>query len=364
MGWSIGYYCNAKCKHCYSKPSRQNNLFLTKNEIDTVIDKLAKFNIETLNLGGNEPIFTNGKNITKTMLPYIIKKITDIGIKIGITTNGITASYLYKHHRNIFRLVNDWDVSFDSPFKNEHDKNRSIKIYDLAIKTLEIFTKENIPKAIVYCLMNWNCDLPHLSALLKLAKRRKAEIRINSLRPVLSEHIHLFPTPLQFYESFNYLIKNTSSIIVSEPLIAALCGIKVKGCPCGTFSMRIISKTKDGRVPVTPCVYLNSFAVGNILKEKIETICNSKLFKEIKNRNEKLPVFCREVNCEYSEVCRGGCAARAFLVSGDLNKPDPYCPKVLKQKGIDILDFPKIQVEKSGTRVHENYLCTWAGKPF
>jgi len=138
IGWSVGYYCNARCRHCYSWISRQNCSYLTKDEIDRIIERLVEQKVETLNLGGNEPIFTHGSDISRTMLPYIIKKVTDEGIKIGITTNGITALYLYKHYKDVLRLVNDWDVSLDSPFKKEHDSSRGIKIYETAIKVLKI----------------------------------------------------------------------------------------------------------------------------------------------------------------------------------------------------------------------------------
>lgn len=51
IGWSLGSYCNARCKHCYSWRQRQSKLNLTKEEIDVVISKLKELEIETLNLG-------------------------------------------------------------------------------------------------------------------------------------------------------------------------------------------------------------------------------------------------------------------------------------------------------------------------
>jgi len=211
--------------------------------------------------------------------------------------------------------------------------------------------------------MNWNCDYSHLSALLRLAKKIGTEIRINTLRPTTPSHLSFFPSITQFYESFIYLLKNTSSTIIREPLIAALYKVKIEGSPCGIYSMRILSKRNDGCVPVSPCVYLNQFATGNILKEKIATLSNHKPFKEMRKRYEKLPTFCK--NCEYKETCRGGCAARALLVKRSLNKPDPYCFKLLKEKRIiaALQNLPELVVEKGEQRVHQNYLCTWAGKP-
>ena len=125
IGWSIGNYCNAKCKHCYSWKMRAGAKdILSKKEIDLIIDKLINYNIETINFGGNEPIFTNGSDVSKTMLPYIIEKFYNANIKAGVTTNGYTAQHLYHNYFKQFLMVNDWDFSLDSPYKEKHNANR------------------------------------------------------------------------------------------------------------------------------------------------------------------------------------------------------------------------------------------------
>jgi len=363
VGWSLGSYCNARCKHCYSWRQRQSKLDLTKEEIDIIISKLKRLEVETLNLGGNEPIFTSGADIKKTLLPYIIEQTTSSGIKIGITTNGITAVYLHRHFPDIFRLVNDWDVSFDSPFKIEHDANRGTNIYDLAVKSLDVCTEEKVPKAIITCLMNWNSDIYHLSAFLQLAKEHRAEFRINTLRPTDPWHYSMLPTVEQFYKSFNYLLNETEQIVIGEPILAALCDVESDGCPCGTHSMRITSKSISGKVPITPCVYLYSHKVGNILEDNLSELVNSYHFEEIRHRREEIPKLCHELDCEYLEKCRGGCAARALLITGDINNPDPYCPQLAERSSYKIPEFPQVKAGHEGIRVHENYLCTWIGKP-
>ena len=102
VGWTIGTYCNANCSHCYSYKIRQQQNFLTKSEIEKIIERIVESDIETLNLGGNEPIYTNGSNMNETLLPFILEKVTDAGIKVGITTNGVTLNYLYEKFPKIF----------------------------------------------------------------------------------------------------------------------------------------------------------------------------------------------------------------------------------------------------------------------
>lgn len=65
IGWTLGNDCSCKCKHCYSFSVRQKGKNLTKEIVDKVIEQIEKLNVETVNLGGNEPIFTNGLNVKK-----------------------------------------------------------------------------------------------------------------------------------------------------------------------------------------------------------------------------------------------------------------------------------------------------------
>ena len=77
VGWSLGNFCPYKCKHCYSASARTAGANMDIKKIDRVIEQLSKNNVATINLGGNEPIFTNGPKIKDTLLPYILKSIRD-----------------------------------------------------------------------------------------------------------------------------------------------------------------------------------------------------------------------------------------------------------------------------------------------
>ena len=199
--------------------------------------------------------------------------------------------------------------------------------------------------------------------MLEVAREYDAEIRINPLKPTENHHKNLFQTTEQFYSTFNYLIKNTNPVVLGEPLLAASCNYRGDGCPCGITSMRINSKTPEGKVPVTPCVYLHAFKFGDLLTQDIFEIVNSEPFQTMRKRNKKIPRQCKNLDCEFIDSCRGGCAARAFLINGTVESPDPYCIKIAQAKGIAIPEFPKKSPYHEGVRVHENYLCTYIGKP-
>lgn len=359
VGWSIGSYCNARCKHCYSWKMRSGTSdILTKQEIDIIIDKLINYKIETINFGGNEPIFTNGNDVSKTMLPYIINRFYEAKIACGITTNGFTASYLYDNFKNEFLKVNDWDFSLDSPNRDDHNNNRGSKeAYDNVLRGLKLCTLYNRPKSIVIAGMKNNLDKKSLDGFLGIVRKYNSDFRINFLKPTQKEHLELFPSFELVLEAINYLMHYLEPVTLSEPAIAAYGGVKCSGCPCGIYSFRIKSK-KNNRVGVTPCVYMDLDG-GDILTEEIESIVNSYVFKQYTKRNLKIPRECKELNCEYDEMCRGGCTARTLLVTQDMERTDPYCLKKLEKDN----NNSSFELAHDGMiRVHDNYLCTYIGK--
>ncbi len=132
--------------------------------IDRVVDQLAVNGVETVNLGGNEPLYTNGANPKATLLPYIIERLTDAGIIVGLTTSGITILRLYRDHRDAFDRLNDVDVSFDSPDPEEHNRNRGANIYHQAVEALEICQRHDKPHTAIMCGMKWNFTVPNIEA--------------------------------------------------------------------------------------------------------------------------------------------------------------------------------------------------------
>ncbi len=365
IGWSIGNYCNAKCRHCYSWKKRKNsNDYLSQSELDLIIDKLIDYRIETVNFGGNEPIFTQGKAAEKSTLPYIIRRLTEAGIICGITTNGFTAHYLHQNHYDAFMAINDWDFSLDSPIRELHNQNRNVRnAFEEVIRGIELCIKNDRPRSIVVAGMNWNIDPDNLAKFLELATRLDAELRINLLKPVEKHHFQLLPDIYQVYNAFNYLFENTDLITLSEPILAVQAGIAAQGCHCGIDSFRIQSKI-NGRVPVTPCIYVDLDG-GDLLTSSIDEIVNSDVFKRFNQRSEIYPSKCRQINCPVIDQCKGGCTARALLFTGEYDAPDPYCPYFATDTSAFNLHRPQKTEEDHGEkiRVHENYLCTWIGSP-
>ncbi len=360
IGWTLGNDCPYRCNQCYSLVARLKGKDLENEHVDRIVEQLGVNKIKAVNLGGNEPIFTNGLDIKKTKLPYIIKSLVDKNILVGLTTAGVTLEYLIRYYKEYFLLLNDVDISIDSPFKLEHDKNRGAQLFDSAIGVANMCQEQGIEHTLVMCGMNWNLSESHLEGLINLAKVTGSNLRINYLKPTEEKHLDIFPSSQQYYESAQYLIDRCSIIDLGEPLLSSVYSDLEKGCPCGTKSFRIHSITPDGKVPVSPCVYMHDYRYGDLLKDDLVDIVNSSQFKVFRQRRSD-PISIPGCNsCEHLNSCRGGCAARASLFHKNKNileVKDPYCLRYYAEK---ISGSSLIAEGNFGQKslVHRDYLCT------
>ncbi|MFI4973622.1 MAG: radical SAM protein [Caulobacterales bacterium] len=368
IGWTLGNDCPYRCTHCYSMNARQKGANMTLQMIDRVVDQLSVNGVETVNLGGNEPLFTNGANPRDTLLPYIIKRLTDAGIVVGLTTSGVTILRLYRDHREAFDLLNDVDVSFDSPDRDEHNRNRGANIYHQAVESLQICQRHDKPHTAIMCAMNWNFTIPNIEKLVDLARTYGANVRINPVKPVQPQHMEAALPPHMYYAGFARLMELCQPIDLGEPPIAAVTDFQgARRCPCGRTSFRIHSITPTGGVYVSPCVYLHDYkAPFDLLKNDLIDIINSPQFRVFRQRNANPEHVAGCAGCSKLAQCGGGCAGRSYLYAfhntGErtFRAPDPYCPA----REAPDLAFPQQPQLASETRlVHMDYLCTWIGRP-
>jgi radical SAM protein with 4Fe4S-binding SPASM domain len=368
IGWTLGNDCPYRCTHCYSMNARVKGMNMERWMIDRIVDQLATNGVETVNLGGNEPLFTNGPNPQNTLLPYIIDAMADAGIDVGLTTSGITLLHLKKKHTSSYNRLNDVDVSFDSPFEDEHNANRGARIFNQAIEALVICQRDGKPHTIIMCAMSWNFDRRRLEQLLSLALQYDANIRINPIKPTMTEHMAAALTPQMYYEGFSYLMSRCDPIDLGEPPIAAVTDYRhARRCPCGRTSFRIHSITPNAKIHVSPCVYLHDYkAPLDLLKDDLIDIINSPQFKVFRQRNRNPDHVEGCGGCSLLDRCGGGCAARSFLYArhrdgrSTFRARDPYCPK----ERTDASAFPqRPEIRSDQQLVHMDYLCTWIGRP-
>lgn len=368
VGWTLGNDCPYRCTHCYSMSARLKGRDMHRPMIDRIVQQLALNGVETVNLGGNEPLFTNGPKPQHTLLPYIIEHLVAAGIEVGLTTSGITLLYLYRDHRAAFDLLNDVDVSFDSPFEDEHNANRGARLYQQAIQALEICQRHQKPHTCIMAGMNWNFTIPHLEHLVAIARAYDANIRINPVKPVEPRHMQIALPAEMYYAGFARLMELCQPVDLGEPPIAAVTDYQAaRRCPCGRTSFRIHSITPTGGVYVSPCVYLHDYkAPFDLLQHELSEIIHSPQFRVFRQRNAHPQLVDGCADCQLLARCGGGCAARSYLhhvhETGQktMRARDPYCPIRIQPAQ----HFPQQPVLASEQKlVHMDYLCTWIGRP-
>ena len=369
VGWSLGNYCNARCSHCYSWSVRQSPARLDEAAIDRIIDQLVRVGARTVNLGGNEPIFTDGPNAAESRLPHIIRRATAAGLTVGVTTNGTTALLLERQAPDAFAAVHEWHVSIDSPVPAEHDRNRGGPYFHLARTALQLCASRGVSRTIIYTVMGWNSSTEHTQGLLRLAREHGADLRLNTMKPTGPGASELVPTPGQYFQFFTELARWSTPVVVGEPALAAAWGLPGEGCPCGVSSLRVNGVTAEGRVPVSPCVFLHELREGDLLTEDLADILTRPGFQVLRDRRARTPRACQERACSMIETCRGGCAASAALqtrgdLSARLELADPFCPDEAREEGIDAVSLPcAVRVSADQLRVHAGYLCTVITRP-
>jgi radical SAM protein with 4Fe4S-binding SPASM domain len=72
---------------------------------------------------------------------------------------------------------------------------------------------------------------------------------------------------------------------------------------------------------ITPCVYISGIKVGDIRRQNLAQIWDNPLFRTLCDRDDRGD-HCGV--CDYRTYC-GGCRARAFAYTGDIQAGDPGC---------------------------------------
>ena len=191
-------------------------------------------------------------------------------------------------------------------------------------------------------------------------------MRINPIKPVQPQHMDATLPPEMYYAGFSRLLE----LCRRSTSAATDCrsdGLRRRAAlPCGRTSFRIHSITPDGKVHVSPCVYLHDYkAPLDLLEHELADIIRSPQFHVFRQRNANPDAVSGCAGCAKLAQC-GGCAgvhtctrctARA---SGRSGRATPTA-RFARHPAIPFPQQPELLAD---TRlVHMDYLCTWIGKP-
>ena len=321
------------CRHCYSAEFRNIENELTCEEVIKIIRDLAELNVF-------EIFFDGGESLLRHDFIKICNYASEIGIDVSFSTNGLLiteniADQLINAH------IHKVQVSLDGATASPHDNfRRRPGSFEKAISSMEILQTRKIDIIVACTISKYNCqELNNLINLcIKLGVKELVFIRpihignakikdsffldnelLNSI------YIDLIHKKIQLKDQLNIIISHNPLII---PLVEKLdIDSKIKSdltqeatCSAGK-TMCWINSNGD----ITPCPLIH-LKLGNIRENSFEHIWrNNKILNNLRNMEQSIDEDC--LNCEFLDLCNGGCHAEAHEKSENLFAKDPMCER-------------------------------------
>jgi len=312
--WEITHKCNLKCVHCLSASSKESPNELSLEECQGIVDQLAALQVFEINFGGGEPLL---KDYFLPLLRYIHEK----GIVACISTNGTVFSDEAVAIFTNNPLVNI-QVSLDGATPSVNDRIRGKGTFRNIISGIELLSSKNIPLSINTVVTSLN--FPQLDRLKALAISHGARLRVSRFRPSGRarenwEALKLDTSQLQ--KLSDWLGKDPSILTGDSFFSISQDGRRSLGLDmCGAAKM---TACIDPLGNIFPCAFLQAeeFCGGSLKEKSFKDIWdNSPVFQYFRHLE---PSSCR--TCPRFSKCHGGCPAVAFVLTKDLDTPDPEC---------------------------------------
>ncbi len=318
INWAVTNRCNFKCSHCYSRSDPSDELSFEL--LSRCIKHVADTGVLSINFGGGEPLL-------KTDLADISKYATALGLRVSMNSNG----YLLDREKALELKKHGFSkigISIDSHIAGTHDDFRGvIGSHERAVRALSFLNEAGIETSIstVICRINHK-DIDSLTGF--ALKNRVRQLNFHNFKCSGLGYSNKDTLDLsseewgEFYRRALEVREKTKGLEISldDPIIALLGtnskGPMVRGSICGKLSLNI--KTNGD---ITPCGFI-PIVIGNITKDNLKDIWKTSPVLE-KMRHKKATGKCTE--CGMFDDCLGGCTARAFALTGDMNNPDPHC---------------------------------------
>ena len=353
IGWGTISACNMNCQFCYSKNKRKDSHDLKYEDWVRFIEENHN-QINTINYGTGE----NALSLDWFKLVDYIRK-SHPNIRQAVTTNGyLSEATLNKYCLDIFiNAIDEIDVSLDFCDKKNHVEFRGQpEAYKWAINTLKLCQQYNKQTTIVFLGSKKNVTKDNIDGLFEIAKKYSAILRMNMYRPTegLNDKSREFIIENDvFVNAIKYIAEKYQIISLNDALFSTIFTGETVADPSGDRSIRILP---DGNI--TPSTYLidKNFIVGNIREKNVlSRLDNDGKLESIILR--KIPEECNE--CLYKETCAGGVIDRRYLWYGNLNRKDPYCQHIYREKIKERISINKADFSS----VHDGYLPTIFFRP-
>ncbi|MBC6460199.1 radical SAM protein [Actinomadura sp. HBU206391] len=307
--------CNLTCTHCFAGelPRREKRLGLA--EIDRVFAEMARLGSFRLGLTGGEPLLR--KDIFR-----VIDMALERGLAPCITTNGLLITEEIAREFGKRDLV--WlNVSLEGATAETNDKVRGPGTFAKVLDRLAML-REHARFTLAFTIMRTN--LAEIQACAELAHTVGADTAVfRPLYPVgiATQHQELMPTFAEYNTALNELALMDRNAPIDVRHIDPFSpqarqetqSVIHQNYGCGAGNL-VCSISVSG--DVNPCSFLGPrFVAANVREQSLAEIWhNSSGFQSIRTLSHTEPAS--------GAGFAGGCRARALVLNGSINAPDPW----------------------------------------
>ncbi len=338
--WEITSQCNMRCLHCASNLGEKNwprGEELTLEECLRVCKELAE-------LGCGKLVISGGEAVLRPDWEIIAERAISLGMFVSLISNGyLINNGLARRMREVglCRVA----ISIDGLEQTHNHIRRNPRSFTQALAAIRHLRAEGLPVNVVTQANRRNLsELSHLEGLMVESGVDIWRIQVGVPLGRMREHSELVLSPDELPALADFIVeaKRRSVVRISvgdnvgyfsrhEPELRGTEDTENlpfwSGCYAGCLSIGIESNGN-----VKGCLSLQSaeFIEGNLRRQSLREIWErSGAFAYTRNfEPQNLRGSCEE--CEYGEICRGGCSFLAFATSGRLYD-NPYClHKILK----------------------------------
>ncbi len=305
--------CNQHCAHCHnnSRRSPATDELLLNQWVDVAM-RLASIGVEFVSFGG-------GESFVRPDFLEFVAALRSIGMRTGVITNGFCLD-LGGVDWQLFETVS---VSVDYADPDLNDKWRHCSgAFDEALRTIRHLVSIGVEVEVFTTLTRDTVVGDNLARIRRiLVEEGVSYWKLNRYRAIgrgpASGSWGL--SPQEFFNVVQWVSQGSNGLVITDPLIAALCPKlpAIHACSCGSSSIRV-----GANGDLSPCTFLGNMVLGNALCDDLPAIWKSHpLLHEIRSRS---PVGkCK--GCVVWDTCRGGCYASAYLEHSVFGAPDPQC---------------------------------------
>ncbi|PNV77904.1 MAG: hypothetical protein C0200_03805 [Thermoproteota archaeon] len=312
--WIITSACNLNCPYCYAK-SYSGQEELPSDVVLRLLDEACDAGVSQVNFTGGEPLLRRD-------ILQILRKTVDLGMEATLFTNltmmdDEKAEELYR--MDVYVLT-----SLDGP-KEVYERAKSLGSWERFMRGIKLLRRHGIPFHVNIPLSKVNFNVV-ADAIMEAERIEASSISmIPSMEFGSSVRTRSFITKDEFISALKLADRTSEELglmvsVWCAPFLGILGLRNLRYGNCRNWSVMDISP--GGKVLV--CDVMN-VEVADV-REGIDKAWRKLQEHPLMRKARELPEECK--SCPISNICLGGCYARAYNRWRRLPSPDPLCPRV------------------------------------